>query len=106
MRIFTTVIGKCSDTGSYLDLVSGFTRAHSHGAMLDELNGNFRKVIVMPPEDGEPKPDGEFAGTHDVVAALGCLFIIFLPIVAKSHFITNHTNDTMAPSPVHVQKTS
>lgn len=69
MKTFTAVIEKCPDTGLYVSFVPGFPGAHSQAERLDELNDNLREVIEMLLEDGEPKLEGEFIGTQNVVVA-------------------------------------
>jgi predicted RNase H-like HicB family nuclease len=69
MRVFTAVIEKCPDTNLYVGFVPGFPGAHSQGATLDELNANLKEVIEMLLEHGEPKFEGEFVGTQNVVVA-------------------------------------
>ncbi len=69
MKTFTAVIEKCPDTGLYVGFVPGFPGAHSQAETLDELNDNLREVIEMLLEDGEPKLEGEFIGTQNVVVA-------------------------------------
>jgi predicted RNase H-like HicB family nuclease len=66
MRSFTAVIEKDPDTGLYVGYVPGFPGAHSQADSLDELNRNLREVIEMLLEDGEPKLEAEFVGTHTV----------------------------------------
>lgn len=69
MRTYTAVIEKCTNTGLYVGYVPGFPGAHSQAATLDELNENLKEVIEMLLEDGDPKLDGEFVGTQNVVLA-------------------------------------
>ena len=69
MRTFTAVIEKDPDTGLYVGYVRGFPGAHSQAETLDELNKNLREVIEMLLEDGEPRLQGEFIGTHTVSVA-------------------------------------
>lgn len=69
MRSFTAVIEKCSATGFYVGFVPGFPGAHSQGESLDELNKNLKEVIEMLLEDGDPKLEGEFIGTQNVMVA-------------------------------------
>ncbi len=69
MRTFTAVIEKDPDTGLYVGYVPGFPGAHSQAETLDELNKNLREVIEMLLEDGEPRLQGEFIGTHTVSVA-------------------------------------
>ncbi len=66
MRKFTAVIERCADTGLYVGYVPGFPGAHSQGASLDELVQNLREVIELLLEDGEPKLEAEFVGTHQI----------------------------------------
>ncbi len=65
-RIFTAVIEKDPGTGLFVGYVPGFPGAHTQGATLDELDKNLQEVIKMLLEDGEPKLEGEFVGTHRV----------------------------------------
>ncbi len=67
MKKFTTVVEKDSETGLFVGYVPGFPGAHSQGATLDELNANLREVVEMLLEDGEPKLEGVFVGTQDLV---------------------------------------
>lgn len=67
MRKFTAVIEKDPETGLFVGYVPGFPGAHSQGATLDELNANLREVIEMLLEDGDPKLEGVFVGTQEVV---------------------------------------
>jgi predicted RNase H-like HicB family nuclease len=69
MKTFTAIIEKCSETGLYVGFVPGFPGAHSQGETLDELNKNLREVIEMLLEDGQPKMEGEFVGTQNVMVA-------------------------------------
>jgi predicted RNase H-like HicB family nuclease len=69
MRTFTAIVEKCSDTGMYVGYVPGFPGAHSQGGTIDELAGNLKEVVEMLLEEGEPKFEAEFVGTHNVVVA-------------------------------------
>ena len=69
MKKFTAIIEKCPDTGLYIGFVPGFPGAHSQAETLDELNKNLKEVIEMLLEDGEPKLEGEFVGTQNVMVA-------------------------------------
>ena len=73
MKIFTAIIEKCSDTGLYVGSVPGFPGAHSQAETLDELNKNLKDVIEMLLEDGEPKFEGEFIGTQNVMGSVPVL---------------------------------
>jgi predicted RNase H-like HicB family nuclease len=69
MKKFTAIIERCLDTGLYIGFVPGFPGAHSQAETLDELNKNLKEVIEMLLEDGEPKLEGEFVGTQNVMVA-------------------------------------
>jgi len=69
MRTFTAIIEKCPDTGLFVGFIPGFPGAHSQAQTLDELNKNLKEVIEMLLEDGEPKLEGQFVGTQNVVVA-------------------------------------
>lgn len=69
MKTFTAVIEKCTETGLYVGFVPGFPGAHAQGESLDELNNNLKEVIEMLLEDGQPKMEGEFIGTQNVMVA-------------------------------------
>ena len=69
MKTFTAVIEKCSETGLYVGYVPGFPGAHSQGETLEELNKNLKEVIEMLLEGGQPKMQGEFVGTQNVMVA-------------------------------------
>ena len=69
MRSFTAVVEKDTDTGLYVGHVPGWPGAHSQGATIDELNRNLEEVILMLLEDGEPKLETEFVGTHTLKVA-------------------------------------
>ena len=69
MRSFTAVIERCPDTGLYVGYVPGFPGAHTQAETLDELDINLREVLEMLLEDGEPKLEAQFVGTHTVVLA-------------------------------------
>jgi predicted RNase H-like HicB family nuclease len=69
MREFTAVIERCPDTGLFVGYVPGFPGAHSQGETIDELQINLAEVIGMLLEDGEPKLESEFVGTHTVQVA-------------------------------------
>lgn len=67
MRVFTAVIERCPETGLYVGYVPGFPGAHSQAETLDGLDTNLQEVIEMLLEDGEPKLEAEFIGTHAVI---------------------------------------
>jgi predicted RNase H-like HicB family nuclease len=49
MRIYTTVVERCPDTGPYVGFVLGFPGVHTKAETLDELNVNLKEVIEMLP---------------------------------------------------------
>jgi predicted RNase H-like HicB family nuclease len=69
MRSFTAVIERCPDTGLFVGYVPGFPGAHSQGATPEELDENLKEVIAMLLEDGEPRIESEFVGTHQIEVA-------------------------------------
>lgn len=69
MRSYTAVIERCADTGYYVGYVPGFPGAHTQAETLDELSRNLREVIELMLEEGEPRLEGEFIGTHTLVIA-------------------------------------
>ena len=70
MRGFTAVIERCPDTGLYVGYVPGFPGAHSQAKALDELHNNFREVIAMLLEGGEPRL--EAAPTTEIAPTAKC----------------------------------
>ena len=69
MRTFTAVIQRDPETGVFVGYVPGWPGAHSQGTSLDELEANLREVVAMLLEDGEPKIEAEFVGTHTLQVA-------------------------------------
>ena len=67
MRTFTAVIERCTDTGLFVGYIPGFPGAHTQGENLDELSKNLKEVTEMLLEEGEPKLEGEFVGTQNVM---------------------------------------
>ena len=63
---FTAVIERDVETGLLVGYVPGFPGAHSQGETLDELTSNLREVIDMLLEDGMPRLEAEFVGTHQI----------------------------------------
>ena len=61
---YTAIIERDPDTGLLVGYVPGFPGAHSQGETVDELERNLREVIAMLLEDGPPRLEGEFVGTH------------------------------------------
>lgn len=58
------VIERDTDTGLYVGFVPGLPGAHTQAETLDELNANLKEVVEMLLEDGEPRIEAEFVGTH------------------------------------------
>lgn len=69
MRVFSIVVERDPDTGSYVGYVPGWPGAHSQGATLDELQTNLREVVLMLLEDGDPKLESEFIGVQTLRVA-------------------------------------
>jgi predicted RNase H-like HicB family nuclease len=69
MRTYTAVIERCPETGFYVGYVPGFPGAHTQAETLDELDQNLREVIELLLEEGEPRLEAEFVGTHTVTIA-------------------------------------
>ena len=69
MRTFTAVIQRDPDSGIFVGYVPGWPGAHSQGSSLDELEVNLREVVYLLLEDGDPKIEAEFVGTHTLQVA-------------------------------------
>ena len=69
MRSYTAVVERDGDTGTSVGHIPGWPGAHSQGATIDELLANLQEVIEMLLEDGEPRLEAEFVGTHTVQVA-------------------------------------
>jgi predicted RNase H-like HicB family nuclease len=69
MRTFTAVVERCTETGVLVGYVPGFPGAHSQGDSIEDLHANLREVIAMLLEDGDPRLESEFVGTHTVDVA-------------------------------------
>lgn len=69
MKVYSAVIKRDPQTGSFVGFVPGFPGAHSQGATLDELNRNLHEVITMLLEDGDPELESEFVGVQNVAIA-------------------------------------
>jgi predicted RNase H-like HicB family nuclease len=69
MRTFTAVVERDADTGLLVGYIPGWPGAHSQAASVDELLDNLREVVAMLLEDGEPRLEAEFVGTHTVQVA-------------------------------------
>ena len=69
MRTFTAVVERDADTGLLVGHIPGWPGAHSQAASVDELLDNLREVVAMLLEDGEPRLEAEFVGTHTVQVA-------------------------------------
>lgn len=66
MRSFTAVLERDPETGLFVGYVPGWPGAHSQGRTPEELDQNLREVILLLLEDGEPKFDSEYVGTHQL----------------------------------------
>ena len=69
MKVYSTVIERCPQTGLLAGFVPGFPGAHSQGETLDEVNRNLQEVIEMLLEDGDPVLESEFVGVQNVAVA-------------------------------------
>jgi len=67
MRSYTAVVERDPDTRLYVGYIPGWPGAHTQAASLDELHRNLVEVIELLLQDGEPRLEGEFVGTHTVV---------------------------------------
>ena len=69
MRTYTAVVERDSDTGLFVGHIPGWPGAHSQGTTMDELLSNLHEVVELLLEDGEPRLEAEFVGTHTVQVA-------------------------------------
>jgi len=67
MRSFTAVVERDPKTGLYVGHIPGWPGAHTQAETLDELQTNLREVIELLLEDGEPRLEVDFVGTHTVL---------------------------------------
>jgi predicted RNase H-like HicB family nuclease len=67
MRTYTAVVERDPHTGLYVGHIPGWPGAHTQAETLDELQTNLREVIELLLEDGEPRLEAEFVGTHTVL---------------------------------------
>jgi predicted RNase H-like HicB family nuclease len=69
MRSYTAVVERDPDTRLYVGYIPGWPGAHTQAASLDELHRNLVEVIELLLQDGEPRLEGEFVGTHTVLVS-------------------------------------
>ena len=67
MRSYTAVVERDPDTRLYVGYIPGWLGAHTQAQTLDELHKNLIEVIELLLQDGEPRLEGEFVGTHTVL---------------------------------------
>jgi predicted RNase H-like HicB family nuclease len=67
MRTYTAVVERDPQTGLYVGHIPGWPGAHTQAESLDELQANLREVIELLLQDGEPRLEAEFVGTHTVL---------------------------------------
>ncbi len=67
MRTFTAIVERDPQTGLYVGHIPGWPGAHTQADSLDELQANLREVIQLLLEDGEPRLEADFVGTHTVL---------------------------------------
>ena len=66
MRSFTAIVERCSVTGLYVGYVPALPGAHTQAGTLEELHDNLVEVVTLVLEDGDPRPETDFIGTHTV----------------------------------------
>jgi predicted RNase H-like HicB family nuclease len=64
MKVYSTVIAHCPQTGLFVGFIPSFPGAHSQGETLDEVKHKLGEVITMLLEDGEPIMEPEFVGVQ------------------------------------------
>lgn len=69
MRSYTAVVERDPDTRLYMGYIPGWPGAHTQAESLDELHKNLIEVIELLLQDGEPRLEGEFVGTHTVLVS-------------------------------------
>jgi predicted RNase H-like HicB family nuclease len=69
MRSYTAVVERDPDTRLYVGYIPGWPGAHTQAETLDELHKNLVEVIELLLQDGEPRLEGEFVGTHTVLVS-------------------------------------
>ncbi len=67
MRSYTAVVERDPETRLFVGYIPGWPGAHTQAESLDELHRNLVEVIELLLQDGEPRLEGEFIGTHTVV---------------------------------------
>ncbi len=69
MRSYTAVVERDPDTRLYVGYIPGWPGAHTQAETLDELHRNLIEVVELLLQDGEPRLEGEFVGTHTVLVS-------------------------------------
>ena len=67
MHTYTSVVERDPQTHLYVGHIPGWPGAHTQAESLDELQRNLREVVELLLEDGEPRLEAEFVGTHTVL---------------------------------------
>ena len=67
MRSYTAVVEREPETRLFVGYIPGWPGAHTQAESLDELHRNLVEVIELLLQDGEPRLEGEYVGTHTVV---------------------------------------
>ncbi len=67
MRSYTAVVERDPETRLFVGYIPGWPGAHTQAESLDELHRNLVEVIELLLQDGEPRLEGEYVGTHTVV---------------------------------------
>ncbi len=66
MKIYKFVVERDPETGGLVGYVPGWPGAHTQGGDIGELQQNFREVIEMLLEDGEPALESEFVDFRNI----------------------------------------
>jgi len=69
MRSYTAVVERDPDTRLYVGYIPGWPGAHTQAETLDELHQNLIEVVELLLQEGEPRLEGEFVGTHTVLVS-------------------------------------
>ncbi|MEQ8765463.1 MAG: type II toxin-antitoxin system HicB family antitoxin [Planctomycetota bacterium] len=69
MKTPNVLVERDPETELFIGSVPGSPGAHSQGTTLDELEKNFREVISMLFEDGDPKLESELVGIQTIQVA-------------------------------------
>jgi predicted RNase H-like HicB family nuclease len=65
-KVYTAVIEKDTETGSYVGYIPGIVGAHSFGDTLEELRDNLKEVLELLKEDGALEEESTFIGIQQI----------------------------------------